>query len=85
MRARIVSVLVVVTVCLASGEKAASDLAADVLHFAYPFVAHVEGKLQLTVVTGAELSEIGRANRARGHSDQNFILPGFGLGDIDHT
>jgi len=61
------------------------DLAADVLHFADPLVAHVEWELQLTVVTGAELPDIGRADRARGYANQNFILPRFGLGDIDHA
>ena len=44
MRARIVSVLVVVTVCLASGEKAAPDPAADVLAF--------EREMEAAVVRG---------------------------------
>ena len=44
MRARIVAVLVLVTVCLASGEKAASDPAADVLAF--------EREMEAAVVRG---------------------------------
>ena len=44
MRARIVSVLVVVTVCLVSGEKAAPDPAADVLAF--------EREMEAAVVRG---------------------------------
>ena len=44
MRARIVAVLVLVTVCLASGERAASDPAADVLAF--------EREMEAAVVRG---------------------------------